>query len=152
LVMENHLQFASIQSSESNSSCELTGCCRLFTTVRDALGLTYDVSFELSLFDRLKAGWFVISVTSTPAKIKHAVDASLNVLRSIQGSKINQRELDRVLLPFSLFLSSDMSKDLKVLTLIGYIPFLPLFCSDVSKDLKVFTLIGYHSLYMSFEF
>ncbi|CAK9871880.1 unnamed protein product [Sphagnum jensenii] len=68
---------------------------RLFTTVRDALGLTYDVSFELSLFDRLKAGWFVISVTSTPAKIKHAVDASLNVLRSIQGSKINQRELDR---------------------------------------------------------
>ncbi|CAM6021170.1 unnamed protein product [Sphagnum balticum] len=68
---------------------------RLFTTVRDALGLTYDVSFELSLFDRLKAGWFVISVTSTPAKIKDAVDASLNVLRSIQGSKINQRELDR---------------------------------------------------------
>jgi len=42
---------------------------RLFTTVRDALGLTYDVSFELSLFDRLKAGWFVISVTSTPAKV-----------------------------------------------------------------------------------
>jgi predicted Zn-dependent peptidase len=121
---------------------------RLFTTVRDALGLTYDVSFELSLFDRLKAGWFVISVTSTPAKIKHAVDASLNVLRSIQGSKINQRELDRVLLPFSLFLSSDMSKDLKVLTLIGYIPFLPLLSSDVSKDLKVFTLIGYHSLYV----
>ncbi|KAG0577820.1 hypothetical protein KC19_5G184500 [Ceratodon purpureus] len=69
---------------------------RLFTTVRDALGLTYDVSFELSLFDRLKAGWFVISVTSTPAKIKYAVDASLNVLRSIQGSRINQRELDRV--------------------------------------------------------
>jgi len=68
---------------------------RLFTTVRDALGLTYDVSFELSLFDRLKAGWFVISVTSTPAKIKYAVDASLNVLRSIQGSRINQRELDR---------------------------------------------------------
>jgi predicted Zn-dependent peptidase len=25
---------------------------RLFTTVRDALGLTYDVSFELNLFDR----------------------------------------------------------------------------------------------------
>ena len=46
-------------------------CCRLFTTVRDALGLTYDVSFELSLFDRLKAGWFVISVTSTPAKVRY---------------------------------------------------------------------------------
>lgn len=42
---------------------------RLFTTVRDTLGLTYDVSFELSLLDRLKFGWFVISVTSTPAKV-----------------------------------------------------------------------------------
>lgn len=43
--------------------------CRLFTTVRDSLGLTYDVSFELNLFDRLKLGWYVISVTSTPTKV-----------------------------------------------------------------------------------
>lgn len=68
---------------------------RLFTTVRDALGLTYDVSFEASLFDRLATGWFVITVTSTPAKIENAVDASLNVLRGIQGNRITQRELDR---------------------------------------------------------
>ncbi|KAJ7516395.1 hypothetical protein O6H91_22G056800 [Diphasiastrum complanatum] len=68
---------------------------RLFTTVRDALGLTYDVSFELSLFDRLKAGWFVISVTSTPAKINLAVEASLNVLKGLHGNRITQRELDR---------------------------------------------------------
>jgi hypothetical protein len=39
---------------------------RLFTTVRDSLGLTYDVSFELSLFDRLPSGWFHVNVTSTP--------------------------------------------------------------------------------------
>eukprot|EP00897_Mesotaenium_endlicherianum_P002978 jgi/Mesen1/2708/ME000168S01777 len=70
---------------------------RLFTTVRDALGLTYDVSFELSLFDRLRTGWFVIAVTSTPAKIDQAVDASLNVLRGLHGNRVNQRELDRVL-------------------------------------------------------
>jgi len=43
--------------------------CRLFTTVRDSLGLTYDVSFELNLFDRLNLGWYVISVTSTPGKV-----------------------------------------------------------------------------------
>lgn len=42
---------------------------RLFTTVRDSLGLTYDVSFELNLFDRLKLGWYVVSVTSTPGKV-----------------------------------------------------------------------------------
>uniref|UniRef100_A0A0D6QV97 Peptidase M16 C-terminal domain-containing protein n=1 Tax=Araucaria cunninghamii TaxID=56994 RepID=A0A0D6QV97_ARACU len=68
---------------------------RLFTTVRDSLGLTYDVSFELSLFDRLQFGWFVISVTSTPAKVHKAVDACKNVLRGLHSSRITQNELDR---------------------------------------------------------
>ncbi|KAH7684401.1 C-terminal processing peptidase protein [Dioscorea alata] len=68
---------------------------RLFTTVRDSLGLTYDVSFELSLFDRLKLGWYVISVTSTPGKVFKAVDACKNVLRGLHNNKIVQRELDR---------------------------------------------------------
>ncbi|KAH9302963.1 hypothetical protein KI387_014546, partial [Taxus chinensis] len=68
---------------------------RLFTTVRDSLGLTYDVSFELNLYDRLKFGWFVISVTSTPAKVNKAVDACKNVLRGVNSSRITQRELDR---------------------------------------------------------
>eukprot|EP00262_Sarcandra_glabra_P006852 TRINITY_DN19408_c0_g1_i1.p1 TRINITY_DN19408_c0_g1~~TRINITY_DN19408_c0_g1_i1.p1 ORF type:complete len:1305 (+),score=239.03 TRINITY_DN19408_c0_g1_i1:116-3916(+) len=68
---------------------------RLFTTVRDSLGLTYDVSFELSLFDRLNLGWYVISVTSTPTKVHKAVDACKNVLRGLHDNKIAQRELDR---------------------------------------------------------
>ncbi|XP_052202121.1 stromal processing peptidase, chloroplastic [Diospyros lotus] len=68
---------------------------RLFTTVRDSLGLTYDVSFELNLFDRLNLGWYVISVTSTPGKVYKAVDACKNVLRGLHTNKIVQRELDR---------------------------------------------------------
>ncbi|XWS24637.1 hypothetical protein CRYUN_Cryun28dG0119700 [Craigia yunnanensis] len=68
---------------------------RLFTTVRDSLGLTYDVSFELNLFDRLKLGWYVISVTSTPSKVYKAVDACKNVLRSLHTNKIAPRELER---------------------------------------------------------
>ncbi|PKA52843.1 hypothetical protein AXF42_Ash001824 [Apostasia shenzhenica] len=68
---------------------------RLFTTVRDSLGLTYDVSFELNLFDRLKLGWYVISVTSTPSKVSKAVDACKNVLRGLHNNQIAQRELDR---------------------------------------------------------
>ncbi|XP_057470315.1 stromal processing peptidase, chloroplastic isoform X2 [Actinidia eriantha] len=68
---------------------------RLFTTVRDSLGLTYDVSFELNLFDRLKLGWYVISVTSTPGKVYKAVDACKNVLRGLHSDKIAPRELDR---------------------------------------------------------
>eukprot|EP00249_Psilotum_nudum_P024970 c29336_g1_i1 orf=853-4701(-) len=83
---------------------------RLFTTVRDTLGLTYDVSFELSLFDRLKTGWFVISVTSTPAKVDKAVEASLNVLRGLHVNRINQRELDRAKRTLTMRHESD-SKD-----------------------------------------
>ncbi|CAJ2650877.1 unnamed protein product [Trifolium pratense] len=68
---------------------------RLFTTVRDSLGLTYDVSFELNLFDRLKLGWYVISVTSTPGKVHKAVDACKSVLRGLHSNQITERELDR---------------------------------------------------------
>ncbi|KAL8474428.1 hypothetical protein ACS0TY_031045 [Phlomoides rotata] len=68
---------------------------RLFTTVRDSLGLTYDVSFELNLFDRLNLGWYVISVTSTPEKVHKAVDACKNVLRGLHSNQIAPRELDR---------------------------------------------------------
>ncbi|KAG0461737.1 hypothetical protein HPP92_022034 [Vanilla planifolia] len=68
---------------------------RLFTTVRDSLGLTYDVSFEVSLFDKLKLGWYVITVTSTPSKVYKAVDACKDVLRGLHSNKIAQRELDR---------------------------------------------------------
>ncbi|CAF1729317.1 hypothetical protein Bca4012_042833 [Brassica carinata] len=68
---------------------------RLFTTVRDSLGLTYDVSFELNLFDRLNLGWYVISVTSTPGKVFKAVDACKSVLRGLHSNQIAPRELDR---------------------------------------------------------
>ena len=63
--------------------------------VRDALGLTYDVSFELSLFDRLRVGWFVCHVTSTPQKIGEALEASLRVLRSFPLQRVTPRELHR---------------------------------------------------------
>lgn len=63
--------------------------------VRDSLGLTYDVSFELSLFDRMRLGWFVIHVTSTPAKIQAALSACIDVLRSFHRQPVSERELLR---------------------------------------------------------
>lgn len=68
---------------------------RLFTTVRDSLGLTYDVSFELNLFDRINLGWYVISVTSTPGKVHKAVDACKSVLRGLHSNRVTPRELER---------------------------------------------------------
>jgi len=68
---------------------------RLFTTVRDSLGLTYDVSFELQLLDRLPVSWFSVSVTSTPAKINDALEASLHVLRELDVRRVSPQELSR---------------------------------------------------------
>ena len=68
---------------------------RLFTSVRDALGLTYDVSFELSSFDRLQAGWWILSVTSTPALVDAALEASLRTLRGLAFQRVSPRELER---------------------------------------------------------
>ena len=68
---------------------------RLFTTVRDALGLTYDVSFELNLFDLIDGGWYVVSVTSTPENASKALAASLKVLRSLGTETVTQREVER---------------------------------------------------------
>lgn len=68
---------------------------RLFTTVRDSLGLTYDVSFEITTYDRLRTGWFSVCVTSYPDKIHEALAASLAVLRDIADSPITPRELMR---------------------------------------------------------
>jgi len=68
---------------------------RLFTTVRDALGLTYDVSFELNLFDLIDGGWYVVSVTSTPENASKALAASLKVLRSLGTDTVTQREVER---------------------------------------------------------
>lgn len=68
---------------------------RLFTTVRDSLGLTYDVSFEIASFDRLGSGWFVVNVTSTPNKIQQAMDASLRVLRNTLTDRVTSREVLR---------------------------------------------------------
>ncbi|KAL6494424.1 hypothetical protein OROGR_031224 [Orobanche gracilis] len=94
---------------------------RLFTTVRDSLGLTYDVSFELNLFDRLKVGWYVISVTSTPEKVHKAVDACKNVLIGLRFNRIATSELDRGrllgkhfldYLNFGLLYTSVMSRNL----------------------------------------
>ncbi|KAG2437818.1 hypothetical protein HXX76_005438 [Chlamydomonas incerta] len=68
---------------------------RLFTTVRDSLGLTYDVSFEVTLFDRIRSGWFMVHVTSHPDKIYDALNASVAVLRDIRYAPVNRRELAR---------------------------------------------------------
>ena len=58
-------------------------------------GLTYDVSFELALFELLKNGWFSVSVTSSPDKIHETAEACVRVLRAPGHSPITQRELER---------------------------------------------------------
>lgn len=66
---------------------------RLFSTVRDSLGLSYDCSFELSLFDRLEAGWYSCTVSAHPSRIMEAVNAAKGVLQGVKRRPISELEL-----------------------------------------------------------
>lgn len=50
---------------------------------------------QITTYDRLRAGWFSVCVTSYPDKIHEALAASLAVLRDIEVSPITPRELMR---------------------------------------------------------
>ena len=65
---------------------------RLFTTVRDALGLTYDCNFTLSFgLQNSDATTYRLLVTSTPAKIDEALAAGIRVLRGFQHQRVSTR-------------------------------------------------------------
>eukprot|EP00929_Paragymnodinium_shiwhaense_P123816 TRINITY_DN9810_c1_g1_i2.p1 TRINITY_DN9810_c1_g1~~TRINITY_DN9810_c1_g1_i2.p1 ORF type:complete len:1528 (-),score=512.78 TRINITY_DN9810_c1_g1_i2:225-4733(-) len=66
---------------------------RLFSQVRDSLGLSYDCNFQLSMFDRLEAGWYTCTVSAHPMVIDKAVDAAKGVLQGIRKRPITQMEL-----------------------------------------------------------
>ena len=69
---------------------------RLFTTVRDALGLTYDCNFTMSFgLQNNDATTYRLLVTSTPEKIDEAINAGVRVLRGFQMQRVSQREVDR---------------------------------------------------------
>jgi hypothetical protein len=69
---------------------------RLFTTVRDALGLTYDCNFQLAFgLQNSDATTYRLVVTSTPAKIDDALNAAIRVLRGFRQQRVTQREVER---------------------------------------------------------
>ena len=63
--------------------------------IRDALNLTYDVTFEVGVGDSYRVAWWSVHVTSKPESIHQAVNASLDVLRSVATSRIMPYELER---------------------------------------------------------
>lgn len=130
---------------------------RLFTTVRDALGLTYDVSFELSLFDRLDAGWFVVNVTSTPQKIRDAMNASLRVMRQISTQRITPRELLRAQRTLVTRHESDLKDNTYWLGLLTHlqadcVPYKSLDClRDLKRMYELVTIDDVYQAYAQFD-
>lgn len=131
---------------------------RLFTTVRDTLGLTYDVSFELSLFDRLPTGWFYVNVTSTPQKIKDAMMASMRVLRSGSIQPFTSRDLLRAKRTLITRHESDLKDNGYWLALLTHIqsPSVPLKSVECLRDLTAMyesiTIDDIYEAYHHFDF
>jgi predicted Zn-dependent peptidase len=131
---------------------------RLFTTVRDTLGLTYDVSFEMSLFDRLPTGWFYVNVTSTPQKIKDAMMASMRVLRSGSIQPFTSRDLLRAKRTLITRHESDLKDNGYWLALLTHIqsPAVPLKSVECLRDMTLMydaiTVDDIYEAYNHFDF
>lgn len=131
---------------------------RLFTTVRDTLGLTYDVSFELAGFDRLPAGWFHVAVTSTPGKIGEAAMASLRVLRTLRTQPISGRELQRAQRTLAARHETDLKDNGYWLGLMANLqaPGVPLKTLDCLRDLRAMydtaTVDDLYDMHQKFNF
>ena len=58
---------------------------RLFSVVRERKQLTYDANFHFSDHERLHGGWFLISVTASPANAEKALQACRETLQGLDG-------------------------------------------------------------------
>ena len=60
---------------------------RLFSNVRERKQLTYDANFSLTGFERLKGGWFLVTVTASKEKAQAALDACKETLETLRKSQ-----------------------------------------------------------------
>mmetsp|Transcript_38532 Transcript_38532/g.52214 ORF Transcript_38532/g.52214 Transcript_38532/m.52214 type:complete len:942 (-) Transcript_38532:340-3165(-) len=56
---------------------------RLFSVVRERKQLTYDANFQLNTYERLRGGWWLVTVTASPNKAQAALTACLETLLEV---------------------------------------------------------------------
>ena len=59
---------------------------RLFSYVRERKQLTYDANFSLTGFERMKGGWFLVTVTASKEKAQAALEACKETLEALRKS------------------------------------------------------------------
>jgi len=68
---------------------------RLFSNVRERKQLTYDANFSLTGFERLKGGWFLVTVTASKEKAEAALEACKETIDALRTtSKISQDNIE----------------------------------------------------------
>jgi len=68
---------------------------RLFSYVRERKQLTYDANFSLTNFERLKGGWFLVTVTASIENAQAALEACKETLRALfKGNPISPDNLE----------------------------------------------------------
>ena len=68
--------------------------------VRERKQLTYDANFRFSEHERIKGGWYLVSVTASPANAEKALDACRETLQALVLAESEIRVIGE-LLPFS---------------------------------------------------
>jgi len=104
---------------------------RLFSMVRDRLGLSYDCTFELSMLDRLEAGWYTCTVSAHPSRIMEAVEAAKVVITSAKKQPISEFEVRSAKNTLLRRHEVDLQKNEYWIGLLANLQ-----CDDVPKDLS----------------
>ena len=52
--------------------------------MRERKGLTYDANFQLSAYERLCGGWWIVTVTASPANAQKALEACVETLQQVK--------------------------------------------------------------------
>ncbi|KAH8055179.1 M16 peptidase-like protein [Aureococcus anophagefferens] len=68
---------------------------RLFSVVRERKQLTYDANFHFSDHERLNGGWYLVSVTASPANAERALEACRETLQGLDGPQPAARTTSR---------------------------------------------------------
>jgi len=68
---------------------------RLFSYVRERKQLTYDANFSLTGFERLKGGWFLVTVTASKENAQAALEACKETLQALfRGNPVSPDNLE----------------------------------------------------------
>eukprot|EP01119_Soliformovum_irregulare_P010046 TRINITY_DN2436_c0_g4_i1.p1 TRINITY_DN2436_c0_g4~~TRINITY_DN2436_c0_g4_i1.p1 ORF type:complete len:1034 (-),score=180.46 TRINITY_DN2436_c0_g4_i1:108-3209(-) len=94
---------------------------KLFTTIREKMGLTYDISTDVAQYEFYDRGMFFVSLVPFPGEIERTKQEVVKMLHDFKHQKATQEELDEVLVPMVKGLKTSLTTNSYWLNLLAHV-------------------------------